>query len=215
MTQSSSRSSARFSRILGTGSYLPPKRLSNADLAAQLAADGIETSDAWIVERTGIHARHFADDGVTSSDLALPAARAALEAAGIGADEIDLIIVATSTPDMIFPSTATLLQQKLGRAWLCGVRRAGGLFRLRLRADGGRRDDQDRRCKQGPGDRRRGVLAHPRFQGPHHLRAVRRRGRRRGAGRQRDAGHPGQRTACRWPLRRHPLRAGHAWPAAR
>lgn len=105
---------ARYSRILGTGSYLPPKRLTNADLAAQLARDGIETSDEWIVERTGIRARHFADEGVTASDLALPAARAALEAAGITAADIDLIIVATSTPDMVFPSTATLLQQKLG-----------------------------------------------------------------------------------------------------
>ncbi|MDC6166188.1 beta-ketoacyl-ACP synthase III [Paucibacter sp. XJ19-41] len=114
MTTPSSK--PRFARILGTGSYLPPKRLSNADLAAQLARDGIETSNEWIVERTGIHARHFADDGVAASDLALPAARAALESAGVGADEIDLIIVATSTPDMVFPSTAALLQHKLGVA---------------------------------------------------------------------------------------------------
>ncbi len=106
----------RYSRILGTGSFLPPKRLTNADLAAQLALDGIETSDEWIVERTGIRARHFAEPGVNASDLALPAARAALEAAGVDAAEIDLIIVATSTPDMVFPSTACLLQQKLGVA---------------------------------------------------------------------------------------------------
>lgn len=106
----------RYSRILGTGSFLPPKRLTNADLAAQLALDGIETSDEWIVERTGIRARHFADAGVNASDLALPAARAALESAGVDAAEIDLIIVATSTPDMVFPSTACLLQQKLGVA---------------------------------------------------------------------------------------------------
>ncbi len=95
----------RYSRILGTGSFLPPKRLTNADLAAQLALDGIETSDEWIVERTGIRARHFAEAGVNASDLSLPAARAALEAAGVDAAEIDLIIVATSTPDMVFPST--------------------------------------------------------------------------------------------------------------
>lgn len=114
MTTSSS--TPRFARILGTGSYLPPHRLTNADLAAQLARDGIETSDEWIVERTGIHARHFAGEGVAASDLALPAARAALEAAGVAAEDIDLIIVATSTPDMVFPSTATLLQQKLGIA---------------------------------------------------------------------------------------------------
>jgi 3-oxoacyl-[acyl-carrier-protein] synthase-3 len=113
---SSSLSSPRFSRILGTGSHLPPKRLSNADLAAQLAQDGIETSDEWIIERTGIRARHFAEPDVCASDLALPAARAALEAAGVAAEEIDLIIVATSTPDMVFPSTAALLQRKLGVA---------------------------------------------------------------------------------------------------
>jgi 3-oxoacyl-[acyl-carrier-protein] synthase-3 len=99
-----------YSRILGTGSFLPPKRLTNAELAEQLAKDGVETSDEWIVERTGIRARHFAEAGVTASDLAMPAALAALEAAGVVADEIDLIIVATSTPDMVFPSTACLLQ---------------------------------------------------------------------------------------------------------
>ena len=106
--------SARYSRITGTGSHLPPRRLSNAELARQLAERGIETSDEWIVERTGIRARHFADDGVVCSDLALAAAQAALQAAGRAASEVDLIIVATSTPDMIFPSTACIVQQKLG-----------------------------------------------------------------------------------------------------
>jgi 3-oxoacyl-[acyl-carrier-protein] synthase-3 len=104
----------RHSRITGTGSYLPPNRLTNAALAEQLARDGVETSDQWIVERTGIRARHFAAPDVTSSDLAVHAARHALEAAGRSADQIDLIIVATSTPDMVFPSTACLVQQKLG-----------------------------------------------------------------------------------------------------
>lgn len=103
-----------YSRITGTGSYLPPRRLTNDDMAAMLAARGLETSDAWIVERTGIRARHFADDGVNASDLALHAARHALEAAGRKAEDVDLIIVATSTPDMVFPSTATILQRKLG-----------------------------------------------------------------------------------------------------
>ncbi len=106
--------SSRYSRITGTGSWLPPRRLSNADMTAMLAARGVETSDAWIVERTGIRARHFADDGVTCSDLALHAARAALKSAGRTADDVDLIIVATSTPDMVFPSTACILQDKLG-----------------------------------------------------------------------------------------------------
>jgi 3-oxoacyl-[acyl-carrier-protein] synthase-3 len=104
----------RYSRITGTGSHLPPRRLSNADLALELATRGIETSDAWIVERTGIRARHFVEDGVVCSDLAVAAAKGALQAAGRRADEIDLIIVATSTPDMIFPSTACIVQQKLG-----------------------------------------------------------------------------------------------------
>ena len=107
---------ARYSRITGTGSYLPPRRLTNADLAAELAAQGIETSDDWIVERTGIHARHFAAAGVCSSDLGVEAAKKALEAAGLEPVDIDLIIVATSTPDMVFPSTACILQNKLGMA---------------------------------------------------------------------------------------------------
>jgi len=105
---------SRFSRITGTGSYLPPRRLTNADLATELAAKGVETSDEWIVERTGIRARHFADPGISVSDLALHACRRALEAAGREASEIDLIIVATSTPDMVFPSAACFLQSKLG-----------------------------------------------------------------------------------------------------
>src|SRR6218665_4054179 len=105
-----------YSRITGTGSYLPPRRLSNADLAAELAAKGVETSDEWIVERTGIRARHFAAPDVTCSDLAVPAAQAAIEAAGIAPQQIDLIIVATSTPDMVFPSAAAILQHKLGIA---------------------------------------------------------------------------------------------------
>jgi 3-oxoacyl-[acyl-carrier-protein] synthase-3 len=106
----------RFSRITGTGSYLPPRRVTNADLASELASKGVETSDSWIVERTGIRARHFADDGVTSSDLGVEAAKRALEAAGVAAADIDLIIVATSTPDMVFPSAACILQNKLGVA---------------------------------------------------------------------------------------------------
>jgi 3-oxoacyl-[acyl-carrier-protein] synthase-3 len=103
-----------YARITGTGSWLPPRRLTNEDMVSLLAARGIETSDAWITDRTGIRARHFAADGVTSSELALHAARAALQAAGRGAEDLDLIIVATSTPDMVFPSTACILQHKLG-----------------------------------------------------------------------------------------------------
>lgn len=104
----------KYTRIAGTGSMLPSRRLTNADLAAELAQRGIETSDEWIVERTGIRARHFVDAGVGASDLAVGAARHAIEAAGCTAQDIDLIILATSTPDMVFPSTACIVQQKLG-----------------------------------------------------------------------------------------------------
>ena len=106
---------SRYARIIGTGSYLPPRRLSNADLVAQLAGQGVESSDDWIVERTGIRARHFADSGVFSSDLAFQACKLALQAAGKRPQDIDLVIVATSTPDMVFPSTACILQHKLAQ----------------------------------------------------------------------------------------------------
>ncbi len=98
-----------YARIVGTGSYLPERRLSNAELATQ-----IETTDEWIVSRTGIRARHVAADDQKTSDLAYHAALKAIEAAGIDRESIDLIIVATTTPDMIFPSTACILQDKLG-----------------------------------------------------------------------------------------------------
>ncbi len=99
-----------FARIAGVGSYLPGQPVSNLDLIAR----GIDTSEDWIVSRTGIKSRYLADGGVTSSALAFEASRKALASANVGAEEIDLIIVATSTPDFIFPSTACLLQQKLG-----------------------------------------------------------------------------------------------------
>jgi len=105
----------KFAKILGTGSYLPANRVTNADITAKLAKDGIETSDEWIFSRSGISARHFAADGELTSDLALRASEKALEAAGVSANEIDLIILATSTPDNLggFPSTACVLQDKL------------------------------------------------------------------------------------------------------
>jgi 3-oxoacyl-[acyl-carrier-protein] synthase-3 len=98
-----------YSRIVGTGSFLPPRVMTNDDFAAR-----IDTSDAWIRERTGIRQRHFADESQTSSDLGFEASKRALEAAGVKASDLDLIIVATSTPDYVFPSTACLLQAKLG-----------------------------------------------------------------------------------------------------
>jgi 3-oxoacyl-[acyl-carrier-protein] synthase-3 len=98
-----------YSRIVGTGSYLPPRVVTNAEFAARL-----DTTDQWIRERTGIVERHIADESQAASDLALEASRAALAAAGVKAQELDLIVLATSTPDFIFPSTACLLQAKLG-----------------------------------------------------------------------------------------------------
>ena len=106
----------RFSRIIGTGSYLPGDPVSNQALVERLAARGVETSDEWIVARTGIRQRHLAAEGVTTSQLAAEAGRRALEAAGLGPDSIDLVVVATSTPDWIFPSTACLVQKALGIA---------------------------------------------------------------------------------------------------
>ncbi|MBM3343754.1 MAG: ketoacyl-ACP synthase III, partial [Betaproteobacteria bacterium] len=98
-----------YSKIIGTGSYLPEKILTNKDLESR-----VETSDEWIFSRTGIRQRHIAADHQTCSDLALMASQRALQAAGIGAAALDLIIVATTTPDMVFPSTACILQAKLG-----------------------------------------------------------------------------------------------------
>ena len=98
-----------YSRIVGTGSYLPEKVLTNRDLEAK-----IDTTDEWIYTRTGIRQRHIAADGESTSDLALQASRKALAAAGITPADLDLIVVATTTPDMVFPSTACLLQAKLG-----------------------------------------------------------------------------------------------------
>lgn len=115
---------SRFSRIVGTGSYLPERRLSNQQLAELLAADGVETSDEWIIERTGIKARHFAAADQHASDLALQACLRALDAAKCTAGDVDLIICATSTPDMVFPSTATILQHKLSQ--ITGSNAAGG-----------------------------------------------------------------------------------------
>lgn len=107
-----------YSKITGTGSYLPAKRVTNEQLAAQLAEQGIETSDEWIVTRSGISSRHYAAADENASDLAVNAARKALEAAGKLPADIDLVIIASSTPDFhgSFPSTACIVQQKLGMA---------------------------------------------------------------------------------------------------
>ena len=98
-----------FSKIISTGSYLPEKILTNDDLSKL-----VDTSDDWIRTRSGIRSRHIAADGEQTSDLALAAAKHALEAAGLAALDIDLLVVATTTPDVIFPSTACIVQDKLG-----------------------------------------------------------------------------------------------------
>jgi len=105
-----------FSKILGTGSYLPAEQISNDVLAQRLAKEGIETSDEWIYTRSGIQSRHFAAENQMTSDLAVLASQNALLAAGIEAHDIDLIIMATSTPDNLggFPSSACVVQDKLG-----------------------------------------------------------------------------------------------------
>jgi 3-oxoacyl-[acyl-carrier-protein] synthase-3 len=112
-----------YARVAGTGSYLPELRLSNQDLVERLAKDGLETSDEWITTRSGISARHFAAENELTSDLALKAAQAALTSAGIGSEDLDLIILATSTPDHLggFPSTACVVQDKLGAHTACAA----------------------------------------------------------------------------------------------
>ena len=183
--------------------------MTNADLAAELAAKGVETSDQWIVERTGIRARHFAAPDVTTSDLAAHAARQALEAAGVAAQDIDLIIVATSTPDMVFPSAACILQHKLGIAGcaafdvqaVCSgfvyaltvadsmIKTGAASKALVIGAEVFSRilDFNDRTTCVLFGDGAGAVVLEA----------------------SRHAGHPGERPACRRQARRHPVRAGH------
>jgi 3-oxoacyl-[acyl-carrier-protein] synthase-3 len=112
-----------FARVAGTGSYLPELRLTNQDLVERLAKTGLETSDEWITTRSGISARHFAAENELTSDLAVKAAQAALDSAGISSSDLDLIILATSTPDHLggFPSTACVVQDKLGAHTSCAA----------------------------------------------------------------------------------------------
>jgi 3-oxoacyl-[acyl-carrier-protein] synthase-3 len=112
-----------YANIIGTGSYLPAKRIDNLELASDLAKRGLETSDEWIFTRSGIKARHFADSSQSTSDIAVHAAQAAVQMAGISVQDIDLIILATSTPDNLggFPSTACSVQHKLGITSQCAA----------------------------------------------------------------------------------------------
>ena len=112
-----------FARVAGTGSYLPEQRLTNQALVERLAKSGLETSDEWITTRSGISARHFAAEHELTSDLAVKAAQAALTSAGITSEDLDLIILSTSTPDHLggFPSTACVVQDKLGAHTACAA----------------------------------------------------------------------------------------------
>ncbi len=112
-----------YARVAGTGSYLPELRLTNQDLVERLAKTGLETSDEWIRTRSGISARHFAAENELTSDLAVKASQAALMSAGITSEDLDLIILATSTPDHLggFPSTACVVQDKLGAHTACAA----------------------------------------------------------------------------------------------
>ena len=112
-----------FARVAGTGSFLPEQRLTNQDLVERLAKSGLETSDEWITTRSGISARHFAAENELTSDLAVKAAQAALTSAGITSEDLDLIILSTSTPDHLggFPSTACVVQDKLGAHTACAA----------------------------------------------------------------------------------------------
>ena len=114
---------SNFARVAGTGSYLPEQRLTNQDLVERLAKSGLETSDEWITTRSGISARHFAAANELTSDLAVQAAQAALASAGMTSEDLDLIILATSTPDHLggFPSTACVVQDKLGAHTACAA----------------------------------------------------------------------------------------------
>jgi 3-oxoacyl-[acyl-carrier-protein] synthase-3 len=181
-----------YSRIAGTGSYLPEKVLTNADLEKM-----VETSDEWIQSRTGIRERHIAAEGETTSDLGYNAALRALEAAGIDASQLDMIVVGTTTPDLIFPSTACLIQAKLGVAGCPAFDVNAACSGLRVRAGRGRQVHPLRRLQARAGDRHRNADPHGRLERSHHLRAVRRwRRRRRAQGRRRNR-HPQHPPACR------------------
>ena len=157
------------SRVIGCGAYLPSKILTNAALASM-----VDTSDEWITERSGIKARHIAAEGEKTSDLGVAAAIDALNDAGIEPSGIDFIILATSTPDLTFPATATTIQASLGitHGFAFDLQAVCSGFAYALAS-----------CRQFPARgprqacacyRRGNVLAHPRLGGPQHLRPVRR-----------------------------------------
>ena len=162
--------------IKSLATYVPPRVLTNADLEKL-----VETSDEWILQRTGIRERHIVEPGVGTSDLAKEAALEAIRRAGLTPDDIDLIIVGTVTPDMLFPSTACLLQHKIGanHAWGFDVSAACSAFAYSLTV--GSQLIAAGSVRVRPHRRRRRDVEHHRLHRPHDLRAVRRRRRRGGA----------------------------------
>ncbi len=152
-----------YSRIAGTGSYLPEKILTNADLEKM-----VETSDQWIRERTGIQQRHIAAEGQTTVDLAEQAARRAMEAAGVTADQLDLIVLGTTTPELGLPAAGPARRQRLP-----GLRRQRRLLGLHLRPHHCRQVHPQRCGEDRAGGGGRDADPHARLERPQHLRAVR------------------------------------------
>ncbi len=139
----------------------------------------VDTNDQWILERTGIRERHVLAKGQGTSDMCVEAAKKCLAARGIAPSEVEVIIVGTVTPDMMFPSTACLVQDKIGAPGRMGIRCFGGLLGVCFCAAGGREAGGERRAQESAGVRRRCQHAHDRLHRPRDLRAVRRRRRAR------------------------------------
>ena len=136
----------RRAKITALGTYVPPDVLTNQDLEKM-----VETNDQWIMERTGIRERHVLAKGLGVSDICAEAAKKCLAARGIGPDELEVIIVGTVTPDMMYPTTACLVQNKIGAQGRVGFRCLRGLLGICLCAAGGREDGGERRAQQGAG----------------------------------------------------------------
>ena len=162
---------------------MPPRVLTNADLEKM-----VDTTDEWILQRTGIRERHIVDPGVATSDLGKEAALKAISKAGLTPDDIGLIVVGTVTPDMMFPSTACLVQHKIGAHHAWGFDLERRLLGVHLLADDREPDGGERRARSRAGRRRRRDVEHHRLQGSGDLRAVRRRRRRVSSCRRRRAG---------------------------